>query len=237
MFKLNFLGRGSSFNVLEGNTSAFIKDENKLILIDCGETVFKSLIENSLLNNIEEIDVILTHLHSDHVGSLSSLIHYSYYVLCAPINIIYPEPDKINQLLSLLGNEPNHYNIKSFNDKGIYTMRDYSIQYFLLPHDTNMNNYGYIIEKDNYSIFYSGDCSDLSEYLIEEILSDNIDAVYIEVSSKSYNGNPNLSFNKLCDIIPREHRNKTYCMHLDANDRDLIMMILSYGFNIVDLYK
>ena len=42
---LNFIGRGSAFDVREGNTSAYIKTDNNLFLLDCGESVFKEIIE------------------------------------------------------------------------------------------------------------------------------------------------------------------------------------------------
>lgn len=42
---LNFLGRGSAFNIKEGNTSAFIKINNELILLDCGESIFERIID------------------------------------------------------------------------------------------------------------------------------------------------------------------------------------------------
>ena len=40
MQSLKFLGRGSAFNTVEGNTSAYFVRDNILFLIDCGETVF-----------------------------------------------------------------------------------------------------------------------------------------------------------------------------------------------------
>ena len=41
--KLNFLGRGAAFNPKEGNTAAFIKEGDRLLLIDCGESVFRQI--------------------------------------------------------------------------------------------------------------------------------------------------------------------------------------------------
>ena len=87
---LLFLGRGAAFNPKEGNTSAYFLENNQLFLIDCGESVFERIINKKILNNIETINVIITHTHSDHVGSLGSLISYSYYKLHKPINIIVP---------------------------------------------------------------------------------------------------------------------------------------------------
>lgn len=36
---IDFLGIGSAWNVEQDNTSAYIKKDNKMILIDCGETI------------------------------------------------------------------------------------------------------------------------------------------------------------------------------------------------------
>lgn len=58
MNKLKFLGRGSGYNVKEDNTSAYIIKNNTLLLIDCGEGVFKRIIESSLTENIKEIHVL-----------------------------------------------------------------------------------------------------------------------------------------------------------------------------------
>ena len=45
---LKFLGRGSAFNVLEGNTSCYFIEKDELFLIDCGENVFNCLIKKKL---------------------------------------------------------------------------------------------------------------------------------------------------------------------------------------------
>ena len=79
---LKFLGRGSMFNVKEGNTSAFWKDVTgkHMILIDCGCTVFREIDRLDLLEGVQDLSILITHTHSDHIGSLSDLIHYCRYV-------------------------------------------------------------------------------------------------------------------------------------------------------------
>ena len=86
--KLKFLGRGAAFNPKEGNTSAYFIENNQLFLIDCGESIFEKLVELDLLNDIESINLMITHTHSDHIGSLGSLVMYAYYTLKRPLNII-----------------------------------------------------------------------------------------------------------------------------------------------------
>ena len=84
---LSFLGIGGAFNVNLKNCSAFYKVNKKLILIDCGESIFEEILNKNILDDIEDLTIIITHFHSDHVGSLGSLIFYS-----DKINIRYELP-------------------------------------------------------------------------------------------------------------------------------------------------
>jgi len=86
--KLNFLGRGAAFNPKEGSTAAFILEDDKLLLIDCGESVFGKLKSLGVLEKVREITVMFTHTHSDHIGSLGSLAMFSYYGLSKQLKII-----------------------------------------------------------------------------------------------------------------------------------------------------
>lgn len=77
---LKFLGRGSAFNREEGNTSAYIKTKDCFFLIDCGELVYDEIEKRRLINeNIKSVNILITHLHGDHAGSLSSFIFWCYY--------------------------------------------------------------------------------------------------------------------------------------------------------------
>ena len=78
---IRFLGCGSAFNPLMGNTSAYFKKGDNLFLIDAGETVFSELFKRKLLAESENIYVLITHTHGDHVGSLPSIRKKSYNCL------------------------------------------------------------------------------------------------------------------------------------------------------------
>ena len=71
---LTFLGSDSGFG--DNNNSAYIEIDSKLIIIDCGITVFNILKNKFDFNKYREIEVIITHLHNDHAGSLSQFILY-----------------------------------------------------------------------------------------------------------------------------------------------------------------
>ena len=75
---LKFLGSDSGFG--KKNNSAYIERENKITIIDCGFTVFQELQKKFNFNKYEEINVIITHLHNDHAGTLSQLILYLYFI-------------------------------------------------------------------------------------------------------------------------------------------------------------
>ena len=92
--ELNFLGRGAAFNPKEGNNSAYFIENNQLFLIDCGENIFGRLIDSGLLESVESVNLMITHTHSDHIGSLGSLVTYSFYTLHKPLNIILPKAAK-----------------------------------------------------------------------------------------------------------------------------------------------
>lgn len=72
--ELKFLGRGSAFNVEQGNTSAYYRSGEDMLLIDCGCTVFYEIRKRCLLCGIENLYIAITHSHSDHIGSLADLI-------------------------------------------------------------------------------------------------------------------------------------------------------------------
>ena len=63
---LNFIGTGSAFNYHLGNNSAYIKRNSSMLLIDCGGTVFHSLVKSNLLQDISSLYVAVTHMHRSY---------------------------------------------------------------------------------------------------------------------------------------------------------------------------
>lgn len=95
-----FLGTGSGRTSLtRGHTSLLLKNENHTTLVDCGEGISKSLLQNNIsFNEIES--VIITHLHADHAAGLPSLLtQMKLAARTGPLNIFIH-----SQLVDMLKN-------------------------------------------------------------------------------------------------------------------------------------
>lgn len=225
MQTLKFIGRGSAFNTEAGNTSAYYKSNGHMLLIDCGETVFAKIIELNLLEDVKEIDVLITHLHSDHIGSLSTLIYYCKYKLNIPVGIYYPT-NELDTLLKAMGHTDKDYLYLNPETSCIYNIE------FLprtVKHIDDKACYGYQIAIDEIDIWYSGDCS---EFAWEPEELELFDEIYQDTCLADYDGNVHLSLRKLCEEVPEKYRHKVYCMHLD-NNFALVCQALKAGFRVV----
>lgn len=230
---LIFLGRGSAFNTSEGNTSAFFIENNDLFLIDCGESVFNTLQQNNLLNY--QYNIIITHTHSDHIGSLGTLISKLFYTYGIKANIIVPKNKEfitnIFNILNIYGCNYNMYNIiivqeftKKFNSFN-------SIKLIESKHVDNLKSFGILFETNDGLIYYSGDTNDLK--LIKNILNNpNLNKIYLDTCIIDYPGNVHMYIELLNSIVTATQKEKIYCMHID-ND-ECLNRIKELGFNIVE---
>ena len=114
---LNFIGRGSCFNEDQHNNSAFfvLPEYNVFTLIDCGGDIFKQILRLKLIDdNIKTVNIIITHLHSDHVGSLGSLIEYCNYIKGIKPTVYFPDKGSIVAYLGMCKVDPLMYEVKDY---------------------------------------------------------------------------------------------------------------------------
>lgn len=237
--ELLFLGRGSAFNSYEGNTSAYFIDKNELFLIDCGESIFETIMENKLLDDINCINIMITHTHSDHVGSLGTLIMYCYYAINKKVNIIISKDclykNDLIDLIRIFGCTKEMYRIIDETELDNKYELFNTIRFKKTEHVSQISSYGIQIETNNGVIYYSGDTSNLNNIL--ELIKNKktIDKIYVDSTSTNTKNNVHVYIGELNNLIPDHLKNKIYCMHI--NDKKCIEMAIEYGFNVVKFDK
>lgn len=226
---LKFIGRGSAFFTQEGNTAAYaINDSHEMFLIDCGETVFSSLQQSTLLDDVQQVCVAITHNHPDHMGSLGSLIFYLWYIKKIQTNICcLPENQpSLWTILSLQGvsqemvdfvSAPNMQHISNFQPVPI-------------SHMPGMHCCGFLFQIQNKSIFYTGDTNSC-ETVAHFAKLPSIDQLYTDCCLADFAGNPHLCIHRLAEAIPPALRFKVFCMHIDTQELEHIVETL--GFQLV----
>ncbi|OPZ85286.1 MAG: ribonuclease Z [Firmicutes bacterium ADurb.Bin419] len=232
---LNFLGIGSAFNTALGNTSAFIKKHNSILLFDCGSTVFNRLQKIDLLAGVNNLYIALTHTHPDHVGSLGELIFYSHYILNHKPKILFPDANLLNSLLALMGVDDSFYEVLSHMEVKI---TDEFLGYARLTfipssHVDKIPSYGIILEYEERTIYYSGDSNKISPLILEKFEKGQIDLIYQDTCNLDYKGNPHLFIGNLIECIKPCLRSRIYCMHLDQRFEQEIA--LQSGFSIAEI--
>ncbi len=236
---LKFLGRGSCFNVKEGNTAAYIKDptgNGDLLLIDCGGTVFQKILELDLLKDVKRLYVIITHTHADHIGSLADLLYYCYYRCNIEVKIFYncdlDEDTNNNRYIQMILNCNGTYGIyKMFNKRTLYleetffNINDIIIEDHCVSYNTSFkrrNNYipsyGISIEIPfvDQKIYYSSDTK--SANALEFIDTDMIDYYYYDCSIMD-NDYPHINLYSLISAFKKHNipLEKLRLMHIDCD--------------------
>lgn len=231
---LKFLGCGGAFNYKLDNTSAYFIDNDELFLIDCGATVFKNLMVNNLLENVKEINVLITHLHSDHIGSLGILLDYAEHILNKKVKIIIAKDikylDSLKRFIECIGCPDGCEFIleEEYDDK--YNCFS-KIRYFETKHISKLDCYGILFYTSNGIVYYSGDTSELTK--LEELLEQKlpIDKIYLDVTNDLIISHVHLYLDDVAKKIPSSMKNKVYCMHF--NDESCIVDAKTLGFNVV----
>lgn len=230
--KLIFIGRGAGFNKDELNTSAYFIEKNELFLIDCGEDIFKEILKQNLLDNINKLNVLITHTHSDHIGSLSNLILYTYYRIKSKVNILCGKDNKdiIDAILTLTGCAKDMYELIDEKEyENIYESFN-SIQFINTKHSDYIPCYSILFNTKNGIVFYTGDTKE-TKYITGLLKTNNVDKIYTDVTNDKISSNVHIHVDELKEKIDIKDRKKIYCMHF--NNSNCIKEVQELGFNIV----
>jgi len=225
--KLTFLGRGAAFNFNSDNNCAYFIKGETLYLIDCGEKICDKILALGLLDVINKVIVLITHLHSDHIGSLEPFLYYIHFFTDKSIDIYYKDSMNLYDLLVLTGiNFP--FEVKS----DFSAISDVKVECVVQEHIPG--SYGFFIYDDECSIFYSGDTKTINSRAVEELKSGVIQEVYHEVTV-STNSMIHTHLSQLESAFPEKYRKNVALMHF-ADDKT-IEAARSSGFTIVEEVK
>lgn len=212
---LRFLGVGSAFNTKLGNTSAWMKLESHLLIVDCGGSVFGSILERGLLKDIAALDICLTHTHGDHIGSLSDLVLYCHYILGIKPTLRHPDGDRIRALMTLLGVPEEVYTL---SDAVTFSLDNILEARFVKQvHADTMPAYGLLFRNDGRTGWYSGDSRGIPIEILESFLKGEIDIFYQDTSGTDYPDSLHMSLDHLKNLIPEALRRRVVCMHQDES--------------------
>jgi len=235
---LKFIGIGSAYNHEMGNTSAYIKENNNLLIIDCGETVFSRIKEMNLLNDVENVYIAITHMHCDHVGSLASFISYLYSVKQIMPNLLLPSDEidsetvenTFREFLNIQGVSEDCYDT-TYADmmEDVFSGLQY-IEYKKVKHSNSLVSFALEFVFNDKKIIYVGDNNDV-KYLTK--ISENMDEstiVYTDCTVKENNNH--ITLEQLAEIFDEEKRKRVYCTHFD--DFNTINQAKDYGFKVTN---
>jgi hypothetical protein len=163
---IQFLGTGGAFDVQQGNSSAIIHHQGGRYLIDCGHSVFPRLVQLGLAPTID--GVLITHLHDDHAGSLSTWVLYHTIVLQkGPIKLYVPTEalkEEISNFLKFSLQDPSRF----VDFRPLSELPGAGFIDTFGRHVPGMLTYAFYFTDGRSSIVYSGDNGD-ANYLFREL--------------------------------------------------------------------
>ena len=215
---LRFLGRGSAF--CNDNNCAFFAQNSRLVLLDCPMSAFhklKTIGADALTGcKTEKITVLVTHTHSDHTGGIGMLVHFCYYALHIPVEIIAPSSavkDKLRFLLKELdGCREEGYTLISADE----TQTGFTPVPTIHSPELAGQCFGWCFEIDGTRVVYTGDTATLDTF--KDVLTDG---AYLYTETASFDSAVHLRLNVLKEMLPELEKRgiKIYLMHLDDEDK------------------
>lgn len=155
---LQFISTGGAFDYEIGNSAAWVTHQGQQLLLDCGHTVYPRLRTLGLADRMDAI--LVTHLHDDHVGSLSTLIFHQKHIARNPnkVKLIVPTAVFAGEIAQLL----NHSQQDCTQNVEFISLADWAggtagyIDTYGL-HSPDMRTHAYWFDDGHTLTVYSGD--------------------------------------------------------------------------------
>lgn len=251
---LRFTGRGSCFNTKEGSTSAFYRMGTSMLMIDCGESTFADLIKKDILDGVADIHILITHFHTDHIGSLPSLLYYCEYILGISVDIYTTTPNILDCFLNLTmyGDKiyqrykESSFNVHKIEINKMFTIDASNMTFVVCPIKEyhveigSLHSVGYCLGLCSNgeiasSIYYSGDTSSAN---ISDAISkypSTIDYFYLDAADRGEEY-PHESMETIMKLA-RNYQIDLYkirLIHIDSDD--VLIKAKELGLKPVEIY-
>lgn len=169
--KLKILGSNSPY--LKGNNNCpgyFIIHKCNKILLDCGNGISRLM---QMPNDLENLIIVISHLHRDHYGELLTLSYSSYVyhnlgLLNARVKVYLPKPNNEEEELDynyLVNLSECFMEFIPYDDKTTISMNDMQISFKKNPHP--VTTYSVKIKDSNNTIVYSADTGYKNNTLVQ----------------------------------------------------------------------
>lgn len=173
---IKFIGTGGAFDTAYGNAAAIVELNGMRILVDCGHTVFPRLVQLGLADTIDAL--LITHLHDDHVGSLSTFILYHDIVLQKGRIKLFVPNEKMQELLTGMLSYSLGVVDARVDFRPMAALDGVGYIDTFGRHVPGMQTFAYYFTDGKRTIVYSGDNGD-ADYLYEEITARNLPSVTV----------------------------------------------------------
>lgn len=239
MLKIKFIGTSSAKVSLRRNfTSLLLEANNEKILIDCGDGISRSLLQQNVeLNVINKI--LITHLHSDHFSGLSTLItqfklsdrNTSVEIISCKENIpiiksflfsSFIIPERLNFEIRFVDFDFDVEVNLTNNLKFIARKNSHLKKYepFQQQYNLSLASPSILFSSDNSKILYSSDIGSREDLFL---FSPPFDILICEIT--------HIEIEELKEVIKKLNPVKTYLIHIPEEKEAEIEMFLNQNRN------
>ncbi len=158
---LKILGSVSPYPKEDKNCVGYLiydTDDNQKILLDCGNGITRLM---KFPRDLENLTIIISHLHKDHYADLSAIAYASYVyhnlgLLNSKVKVYIPNSKDLEDYHYLInyGTE-NYMNFYEYDEKTKLNIHGIKVSFYQTQH--NIKTFAVNIIKENVKISYSAD--------------------------------------------------------------------------------
>ncbi len=228
---LKFFGRGSGFT--DNHTSAYFETEdNELVIIDCPVIAYQKLMRMTL-KDYEEIYILITHTHGDHIGGLGLFVQYAFYTLGILTTIVVPSSQiakDISTVLAIEDVESSLYHLEKCDT----ISKVWLCKCIPTEHTLGLKNkcFGYQLNINGTNVVYTGDTNTIYPFL-PYLKKGSL--LYVDTSV--HYGKVHLKLDEVLSVLisATQFGVKVFLMHLDDIDAAKKMVANYPNINIVNV--